>query len=143
MRRPPRPRREPLLGRGLLARIGAAGGFSALAAFAVLELSPAGFEHARWVAYSALVVGQLVRAYANRSLDRPVWRLPPNGLLATACLIVLAIQLAIPAVPPLATAFHATPLTGAEWLVVIAISLLPVVVAEVARTLRPGRTWIA
>ncbi|MGH2356607.1 MAG: HAD-IC family P-type ATPase, partial [Candidatus Limnocylindria bacterium] len=143
MRRPPRPRGELLLGRGLMARIGLAGAFSALAALAVLELSPARFEHARWVAYSALVVGQLVRAYANRSLDQSVLRLPPNALLAAACLAVLVIQLAIPAVPALATAFHASPLSAGEWLVVIAIAFLPAAVAEIVRTLRPGRTWIA
>lgn len=41
-------------------------------------------DHAHWVAFNALVFGQLVRAYANRSLVHPLRRLPANGFLAMA-----------------------------------------------------------
>jgi ATPase, P-type (transporting), HAD superfamily, subfamily IC len=143
MTRPPRPRSEPLLTSGILVRIGLAGGFTAFAALAVLLFGTGDFERLRWVAYTALVTGQVVRAYANRSLHEPIHRLRPNWLLVAACLIVVLVQLVIPAVPALADAFRAHALEAGEWLVVAAIALTPALVAEVTRTLRGERTWIA
>ena len=103
---------------------------------------PGSADHARWLAYTSLVCAQVVRAYANRSLRTPVYRLRPNGFLLAAVLVVLGIQVLIPYVPPLAEAFHATPLEPGDWLVVIAIALVPAVVAEIWRTVR-GTRWVA
>jgi P-type Ca2+ transporter type 2C len=93
----------------------------------------------RWLAYSALVVGQVVRAYANRSLSLSVLRLRPNGFLVLACGVAIVVQVAIPFIPPIADAFHASPLDGVEWAIVAAIALTPAIAAEVVR--RAG--WIA
>jgi Ca2+-transporting ATPase len=141
MRRPPRPRREPLLPVGLLGRIGLAGAFTAVAALTVLQVRGGDPEHARWLAYSVLVVGQVVRAYANRSLSLSVVRLTLNGFLAAACLLVVAVQLVIPFLPPLAQAFHASPLASWEWGIVLGLALLPAIYADVVR--RMGHTWVA
>jgi Ca2+-transporting ATPase len=141
MRRPPRPRGQPLLTVPLLVRIAVAGSFTAIAALAAMQTHPGDADHVRWLAYTALVIGQLVRAYANRSLSQSVFSLRPNGFLAFACLVAVVIQVAIPFVPPLATAFHASPLDGEEWLIVAGIALLPAVVAEVVRRL--GWLWVA
>jgi Ca2+-transporting ATPase len=143
MRRPPRSPHRPLLRVGTWLRIAAAGGFSAAAAFLLLMTLPGPFEHVRWVAYTALVVGQGVRAYANRRLERPVFSLPTNGFLAMAVVAAVAVQVAIPYVSPLATAFHATPLSGGEWGLVALIALAPALVAEAIRAVRPGHDWIA
>ena len=110
MTRPPRPRDRPLLDSPLLTRISFAGGFSAFAALVVMLVHDGSPDHVRWLAYTTLVVAQIVRAYANRSLARPVLTLRPNGFLLAACLFVLAFQVSIPFVPPLAAAFRATPL---------------------------------
>jgi Ca2+-transporting ATPase len=142
MRRPPRPIGTPLLPNRLLLRVAAAGAFSAIAALVLVETHGGGFEHARWLAFNALVCGQAVRAYANRSLALPVRRLRPNVVLAAACLAVVAVQMAIPYVPPLAAAFRATPLDGLDWALVAIVALAPAVVAEVLRTTR-GVTWVA
>jgi Ca2+-transporting ATPase len=143
MRHPPRPRDLPLLSRGILWRIAGAGGFSAAAAFVILIAHPGPFEHVRWVAFTALVVAQAVRAYANRSLGQPLHRLGTNAFLAGACLVVIAVQAAIPFVGFLADAFRATPLSAAEWVVVATIAIIPAAVAELVRT-RSGRTaWVA
>ena len=142
MRRPPRPPTVPLLDNELLGRISVAGGFSAVAALVVMLAEPGSAQHAQWFAYTMLVCAQVVRAYANRSLRTPLHRLPPNTFLLAAALIVVAIQVAIPFVPPLAEAFRATPLALNEWLVVAAVALAPAVVAEVWRTLR-GTRWVA
>jgi P-type Ca2+ transporter type 2C len=141
MSRPPRPRGEPLLPASLLARIGLAGGFTAVAALAVIELRGGEADHVRWLAYTALVVGQVVRAYANRSLSVSVLRLGPNLFLAAAAFLVLAAQVAIPYLPPIADAFRASPLSPIEWGLVVVIALLPAAVADVLR--RSGRTWVA
>jgi Ca2+-transporting ATPase len=141
MRRPPRPRGQPLLTVTLLARIGLVGSFTAIAALAAMGWHGGDSDHVRWLAYSALVMGQLTRAYANRSVSQSVFNLRLNGFLAMACLIGAAIQVAIPFVPPLADAFHASPLDVEEWAIVAAIALAPAIAAEILR--RTGRTWVA
>ena len=145
MQRPPRPRQQPLLSAGVLARIALAGGFSAFAALGLLlylKGQTGDFEHARWLAFTALVIGQVVRANANRSLRYPVLRLPPNRLLLGGALLVIALQAAIPYVPPVAYAFHATPLDLFDWALVAVVALLPAAVAEALRF--AGRwTWVA
>lgn len=141
MRRPPRPRTQPLLDRGVLAGVTLAGGFSATAALVLMLAVGGGSDHARWVAFSALAVGQAVRAYANRSLLIPVQRLPVNGFLAIAAVLVVAAQAVVPYLPPLADAFRATPLSPGEWGLVASVALAPAVAAQVARAM--GRRWIA
>ncbi len=142
MRRPPRPRGVPLLTNGLLGRIVVAGSYSAVAALVVMATHPGTAEHARWLAYTSLVVAQAVRANANRSVREPIHRLPVNWFLVAAALVVITIQAIIPFVPFLATIFHATPLDLGDWAIVAVIALLPAVLAETMRTLT-GRTWVA
>jgi Ca2+-transporting ATPase len=140
MRRPPRPRGEPLLSVPLLTRIALAGSFTAITALAAMAWHPGDADHVRWLAYTALVMGQLVRAYANRSVSQSIFNLRLNGFLALACLIGAVIQVAIPFVTPLADAFRASPLDAEEWIVVAAIALTPAGVAELLR--RRGLTWV-
>jgi len=83
-----------------------------------------------------------VRAYSNRSLTIPLHRLGRNTFLLLTGLVVLAIQIAIPYLPPFAEAFHATPLEPDDWAIVALVALAPAVLAEVIRTVR-GRPWIA
>jgi len=142
MRRPPRPRHEPLLTTSILGRIALAGGFSAAAALVLMEAHPGGFEHARWLAYTALVAGQAVRANANRSLTYPVLRLRPNPLLLGGAIVTVAVQAAIPYLPGVAAAFRATPLEASDWILVAIVALLPAAVAEVVR-MAGRRTWVA
>jgi Ca2+-transporting ATPase len=142
MRRRPRPIGQPLLSSGLLIRIAIAGSFSALFALWLMVGSAAGSDHARWLAYTTLVCAQAVRAYANRSLRQPSYRLGWNPFLLGACLVTIAVQAAIPAVPALADAFRATPLGPMDWALVAVAALSPAVVAELIRV--PGRrTWVA
>jgi cation-transporting ATPase F len=142
MRRPPRDPSRPLLTAGLLGRIALAGSFTAFAALWLMTSQPGQAEHVRWFAYTALVCGQLVRAYANRSLRTPVWRVGPNRLLLAGCLACLAIQVAIPFMPGVADAFRASPLDLREWALVAVIALAPALVAEVIRSCRRA-VWVA
>ncbi|HYM85056.1 MAG TPA: HAD-IC family P-type ATPase, partial [Candidatus Dormibacteraeota bacterium] len=141
MRQPPRSRRKPLLTDEIYLRIALAGGFSAVAALVVLTQHGGSFDHARWVAYTALVVGQVVRANLNRSLRYPVLKLPPNRYLLGGAIVTIVVQLLIPYIPLAAEAFDASPLDIYDWLVVAVIAVIPAVVAEITR--RSGRTWVA
>jgi magnesium-transporting ATPase (P-type) len=141
MTAPPRPRHRPLLTRAVLVKVAIAGGVTAAAAL-LLIVGGGGTDHARWLAFNALVFGQLARAWANRSLRFPVARLPLNRLLAAACLASVAVQLAIPFVPPLADAFHASVLAPQELLLVGLIAIAPATVAQVVRS-RSARRWVA
>jgi len=144
MRRPPRHAAMPLLTNEILAKIVAAGAFTAVAALALMLTHDGGFEHAAWLAYTALVVGQCVRAYSNRSVREPVHRLGRNGFLLAACLAAVAIQVAIPFVPALAVAFRATPLDLFDWLLVAVVAFVPAIAAEIARLRGRGqRIWVA
>jgi len=96
----------------------------------------------QWLAYTALVCGQAVRAYANRSLREPVHRLTRNTFLLAARGLVVAVQAAIPYVPPLADAFRAVPLTASDWLLVAAVALSPALLAQVVRA-RRRISWVA
>jgi Ca2+-transporting ATPase len=142
MARPPRPRSQPLLDWTIMARICLVGGFSAVAALFLISQHSPSFEHARWLAYTALVVGQVVRANANRSLAHPVLLRRPNALLLGGAVLCVAIQVAIPYVPALAEAFQATPLDAYDWLLVAVVALAPAVFAEVYRAVR-HRPWVA
>ena len=142
MRRPPRPRNEPLLGAGLLVRLAGAGAWTAFAALAIMATHGGDLEHARWVAFNSLVVGQVVRAYANRSLTAPVLTLGRNSVLIGACLVALAAQFAIPYVPVLADTFRASALDLADWLLIGVVALAPALLAEIVRTVR-RRMWVA
>jgi Ca2+-transporting ATPase len=142
MARPPRPRSRPLLDWGILARIVAAGGFSAFAALLLISQHGEEFQHARWLAYTALVVGQVVRANANRSLAYPVLLRRPNPMLLAGAILCVAIQIAIPYVPALAEAFQATALDAFDWLLVAVIALAPALFAEGYRAIW-RRPWVA
>jgi Ca2+-transporting ATPase len=143
MARPPRRRGEPLLPAWLLGRIAVAGSFSAVSALLLMVAVGSGGDHGRWLAFTALVLGQVVRGYANRSLRTPVHRLPRNGFLGAAIVLVILAQVLIPAVPALADAFRATPLAAGDWLLVALVGLSPAVLAEGVRTARPGTSWVA
>jgi Ca2+-transporting ATPase len=142
MTRPPRHVARPLLDAGLLARITVAGGFSAVAALVLMATDPQGPAHGQWLAYTALVCGQAVRAYANRSLTEPVHRLSRNGFLLAAAAVTVAIQVAMPYLPALADAFRAQPLDAADWALVALVALGPAIVAQVVRV-RSRRRWVA
>jgi Ca2+-transporting ATPase len=144
MNRPPRHAERPLLTNRTLSGIVAVGSFTAVAALAVMLTHGDSFEHSAWLAYTALVVGQCVRAYWNRSVRQPIHRLRPNGLLLGACVAAIGVQVVIPYIPPLAEAFRATALDVVDWLIVALVAFIPAGAAELGRTLSGGRSvWVA
>jgi P-type Ca2+ transporter type 2C len=142
MLRRPRPISRPLLPATLLGRIALSGGFSAIAALALMIGHGGSLDDARWLAYTSLVCAQAVRAYANRSLRQPLHHLGLNAILLGACVFTVVVQVLIPFIPPLAEAFRATPLSALDWLLVALIALTPAVVAEGIRASGRG-PWVA
>jgi Ca2+-transporting ATPase len=144
MQRSPRHAAKPLLTNQILAKIVAAGSFTAVAALVLMLTHGGGFQHAAWLAYTTLVVCQCVRAYWNRSVREPIHRLGPNGFLLGACIVAIAIQALIPYVPPFAEAFRATTLDLGDWLLVAIVALVPASAAEIARVRGHGQSiWVA
>ena len=144
MRRAPRHARKPLLTNEILVKIVGAGSFTAVGALVLMLTHGGAFEQSTWLAYTALVVGQCVRAYSNRSVREPIHRLGRNAFLLGACIVAVAIQVLIPYVPPLAEAFRATRLDLADWLLVATVAFVPALVAEFIRSRGGGKTiWVA
>jgi magnesium-transporting ATPase (P-type) len=141
MTQPPLPRGQPLIDHALLAGIAGAGGFSAVAGLALALTATGSAAHAAWLAFTTLVVAQLIRANANRSLRASLFRIRPNGVLLVMAVTWVVLQAAIPYIPPLADAFRAMPLSMMEWLLVAVIGLAPAVLAEIMR--RRGHRWVA
>jgi magnesium-transporting ATPase (P-type) len=144
MGRPPRRADLPLLTNSTLAKIGVAGGFTAVAALALMLTHDGSFEHTAWLAYTTLVVGQCVRAYWNRSVREPIHRLKSNRFLLGACVAAVVVQVLIPLIPPIAEAFRATPLDLTDWLFVAVVAFLPAAAAEIGRWRgRADTVWVA
>jgi magnesium-transporting ATPase (P-type) len=108
----------------------------------LLEWHGPDFQHTRWLAYTALVVGQVVRANANRSLAFPVLLRRPNALLLVGGIVCIAIQVAIPFIPGIDSAFDATPLDTGDWALVAIVALAPALFAEANRAVF-HRPWVA
>lgn len=144
MERPPRDPRRPLISAKILANTVGAGAFTALAAISVMLTHAGDLAYRSWLAYTILVVSQCVRAYWNRSAHWPIRSLRSNGVLLSACIVAVTMQVVIPLVPPLAELFHAQPIALGDWPLIVAIAAAPALLAEVVRGTRRGpKLWVA
>ncbi|HSD76833.1 MAG TPA: cation-translocating P-type ATPase C-terminal domain-containing protein, partial [Solirubrobacteraceae bacterium] len=133
MARPPRPRRERLLNRRVLARVygfvgiivGVAGLASFLAGYALAGWRPwealAGegdvYVQATAMTYAGIVMGQVGAALAFRTNRRSIRAvgLLSNRLLLAGIAFEIGLLLALLYVPPLQDAFHMRPLDARAW----------------------------
>ena len=131
MRRGPRPRGERVLTPRMWREITTSGLVMALGTLWVLDASlPGGFvagagtiEHARSMAFTTLVLAQLFNAFNARSERRSAFSdLSSAHWTAAATALSLALQLVVLYLPPLQRAFGATGLSGADWLLCLAVS---------------------
>ena len=138
--RPPRRPDAPMLGRPEWTSIALTGALQAavtLGAFAWF-LRGEDLVHARNMAFTTLVFGELFRAFAARSRTRTLWQLGAFGNLRLLGVVVLtaSLQLAIHHVPFVERLFGVSPVTVAECLSSIALGLIPVTVLELRKILR-------
>ncbi len=137
---PPRPPRQPLLGPAewrLIVLSSLVESAVVLAAYVLAEpgVDPA---RARTVAFCTLVVSELLRAFAFRSVGRV---LPEVGAFGNAGLLAvvgvsLGLQVAITEWPWARGVFHLCALSTLEWAGVFAAALVPVTVLEVGKLVR-------
>jgi magnesium-transporting ATPase (P-type) len=146
MERPPRPRREPVLTRHLLIRIGYVSIIVAAACTVLFLLERADGvspERARTVAVTALVMAELFYLFNCRS----IWRssatrrvLRGNRAIPIAVGLLIVLQLGFIYLPPLQTWFGTAPITALDWLwcVLVGVGVFIVVELEKAVGRRRG-----
>ncbi len=127
MLRPPRDPAESVFSRGLARKIVGRGlqiGFTTLLVFAGVYYLQNDLSLARTMAFTTLVFCQLFHVYDCRSEELTIFQLGLFGnrylLLATGCSALM--QAAVIHIPALSAIFGTTPLSPADWLVVLVLS---------------------
>jgi magnesium-transporting ATPase (P-type) len=123
MARPPRSPAEALVGRAAFGRVLAMGGLMAvgtLAAFAWELGHGTPLAQAQTEAFTVNATFQAFSAFAYRSSDRPIWRLPPNPWLLGAAVLALGFHLLAVYAPPFQAFLGTVPLTAAEFALAVA-----------------------
>ena len=147
MRRPPRDPREPIIDRPMRRDIAVQATVQAIAtiiAFVWAWRGTGDLVFAQTIAFSTLVLSELLRVYPARSPIYNVWQigLATNRQLVLATLTSFAMLLALLYVPGLNVVFGLVPLTLGQWGLIGGLALAPAVAAEatklIARQSRPG-----
>jgi len=127
LERKPRPRREGILSKRLLERLGSVGLVLAAGTLGVfwwsLEASGGDLDTARSMAMTQMVVFQFFHVFNCRSLDRSIIQVDPfsNRFLFVSLLAAFLAQLAALYWTPFQTIFRTVPLGVGQWLVIVAI----------------------
>ena len=97
-----------------------------------------GLGHARTMAFSALIICELLRAYTSRSIDKTVFEIGvfTNKKLVFATLFSFLLMLVVIYVPVLNDAFGLMDLGPKEIAVVLGSSLIPLVAGEIQKKVR-------
>lgn len=97
-----------------------------------------GLGHARTMAFSALIICELLRAYSSRSIDKTVFEIGvfTNKKLVFATLFSFILMLVVIYVPVLNDAFGLMDLGPKEIAVVLGSALIPLVAGEIQKKLR-------
>jgi P-type Ca2+ transporter type 2C len=142
MRRPPRRPEARLLDGGRLLAIGGEGLMLSAIALGAFSYSLYGLhqnlEQARTVAFTVMVVVQLVHAFNCRSERWSLFQLGAgtNRALVWAVLLSFAVQIAVLTVPAVSPVFKAAPLPIEDWALMGSAGLVPFIVMELAKIFR-------
>jgi Ca2+-transporting ATPase len=142
MKRPPRRPEARLLDGGRLLAIGGEGLMLGLIALGAFSYSLYGLhqelDQARTVAFTVMVVAQLVHVFNCRSERLSLFQLGvgTNRALVWAFLLSLVVQVAVLTIPAAAPIFKVAPLPIEDWVLMGATGLLPFVVMESIKLLR-------
>jgi Ca2+-transporting ATPase len=136
MERPPRPREEAIVNRAFILKMlfqGFLMSFCVLAAFIfVLYIENADLSRARSVAFTALVLIQLVHVFNCRSERSSMFKLGflSNFKLIMATLLSLILQIAIVYLPFFSGIFKVERLSLFDWMLCLLVSFVPLVGVE-------------
>lgn len=142
MKRPPRRPEARLLDGGRLLAIGGEGLMLGLIALGAFSYSLYGLhqelDQARTVAFTVMVVAQLVHVFNCRSERLSLFQLGvgTNRALVWAFLLSLVVQVAVLTVPAVASIFKVAPLPIEDWALMGAMGLLPFFLMEPIKALR-------
>jgi Ca2+-transporting ATPase len=90
--------------------------------------------HARTMAFTTLMMFQLFNVFNCRSATRSAFhRMFANGWLITAVVLSLAAHLMVIYVPVMQTAFHAVPLSLADWMVASGVGAMLLIGMEIVK----------
>ena len=137
----PRSARQPLFDRGFSLRLAwqgiLVGGITLLAYGLGLYLSN-DYAVANTMAFATLTLCQLFHAYDVRSEHQSIATIGvfSNRAMNKAFLVGMALQLAVLLLPPLQSVFRVCALSGAEWAVVLALSVTPLIICEIEKAVR-------
>ena len=143
LQRPPRHPDEPMLGRAqwrFVVTTGLLQAASTLGIF-VWALNARGLPDARSLTFSALVFGELFRAFAARSTTRVFWEVGAftNMRLLAVVLFSVLLQLGLHHIPAAQAVFEIGPLSAADSALTVLVALGPVTVIEVSKLVRRWR----
>ncbi|MEO8046100.1 MAG: cation-translocating P-type ATPase [Nitrospirota bacterium] len=142
MKRPPRRPEARLLDGGRLLEIGGEGLMLGVIALGAFSYSLYGLhqelDQARTVAFTVLVVAQLVHVFNCRSERLSLFQLGvwTNRPLVWAFLLSLVVQVAVLTIPAVATIFKVVPLPIEDWVLMGAMGMLPFLLMELVKALR-------
>ncbi|MCX6340490.1 MAG: calcium-transporting P-type ATPase, PMR1-type [Candidatus Aureabacteria bacterium] len=139
MDRPPRPPHEAVVTRQRAYIMLLQGAFIALCSLAAFHfvfcIEKEGIERARTAAFIVLAVSQLFHSFNCRSMTESLFRLGifSNGKLVIATALSFALQMGVVYVPFLQGIFKTEVLGIFDWLLVVAISSLPLWAMEIVK----------
>jgi Ca2+-transporting ATPase len=142
MTRPPRRPDARLLDGGRLLAIGGEGVMLGVIALGAFSYSLYGLhqelDQARTVAFTVLVVAQLVHVFNCRSERLSLFQLGvwTNRPLVWAFLLSLVVQVAVLTIPAAAPIFKIAPLPIEDWVLMGAMGMLPFLLMELVKALR-------
>jgi len=140
LQRPPRHPEEPMLGRAQWNYIVLTGLLQAAATLGMFAwaLESRGLTEARNLAFSALVFGELFRAFAARSTTRTFWEVGAftNLRLLAVVLVSVFVQLGIHHIPATQRFFEIGALSLADCALTVLVGLCPVTIIEVLKLVR-------
>lgn len=97
-----------------------------------------GLEMARSMAFTTLILSELLRSYSARSVDKTIFQIGifSNKSLFMATLFSFLLMIAVIYIPFLSSAFKLVDLDLREWAVVLISAFFPLVIGEVQKVLR-------
>jgi Ca2+-transporting ATPase len=141
MERPPRPVREPIINRlmvaGIVVQTIAITAVVLAAYYIGWVWDPSNLALARTMAFVTLSASELVRAYTARSERASLVRLGvfSNKVMQYAVLVSVVLLLSAVYVPFLRPVFDTVPLGAREWTLVLPLLLVPGVAAEITKAI--------
>jgi Ca2+-transporting ATPase len=137
MRRPPRNPAEPILGRPEWRAIAVTALLQTVIVLGVFvwALETRDLDTARNLAFSTLVFGELLRAFAARDAKRPLWKVGvfTNLKLLAVVIASVLVQLAIHHFPATQQLFQIGSLSPADCALTLGLGCIPLLVLELAK----------